>query len=66
MDMVGEQSKRCLFIDVHRQNIEKDKIRIQRGNVLRKRLHVLSNLTKLVFRGWKEVLKLWTYADCKE
>jgi hypothetical protein len=39
---------------------------MRRENVQRKRLHVLSNPSKLVFRGWEEVPKTWAYADCKE
>ena len=66
MDMVGEQARGPMLTDIQRRKIEKDKTRVQRGNVQRKRLHVLNNSSKLTFRGWEEVLEPWTHADCKE
>jgi hypothetical protein len=66
MDMVGEQAGCPTLTNAQRRKIEKDKTRVQRGNVQRKRLHVLNNPSKLAFRGWEEVPEPWTYADCEE
>jgi hypothetical protein len=66
MDMVGEQARGPTLTDAQCRKIEKDKTRVRRGNVQRKRLHVLNNPSKLAFRGWEEVPEPWTYADCKE
>jgi hypothetical protein len=66
MDTVGEQAGGPTLTDVQRRKIEKDKIRMRRGNIQQKRLHVLNNPSKLAFKGWKEVPKPWTYADCEE
>jgi hypothetical protein len=66
MDMVGEQAGGSTLTDAQHRKIEKDKTRVRRGNVQRKRLHVLHNPSKLAFRGWEEVLEPWTYADCEE
>jgi hypothetical protein len=66
MDMLGEQVGGPTLTDAQRLEIEKDKTRVQRGNVQRKRLHVLNNPSMLAFRGWEEVPKPWTYADCEE
>ena len=66
MDMVGEQAGGRTLTDAQRRKIEKDKTRVRRGNVQRKRLHVLNNPSKLAFRGWEEVPEPWTYADCEE
>jgi hypothetical protein len=54
------------FINAQCRKIEKDKIRVWRGNVQRKRLHILRYPAKLVFRGWEEVLELLTYTNCKD
>jgi hypothetical protein len=45
---------------------EADKHRERRGAIQRKRLHVLRNPEKLAFKGWKDVLEPWTFADCCE
>jgi hypothetical protein len=44
-----------MLTDAQHRKIEKEKTRVQRGNVQRKRLHVLNNPSKLAFRGWEEV-----------
>jgi hypothetical protein len=66
MGMLGEQVGGPTLTDAQRRKIEKDKIRVRRGNVQRKRLHVLNNPSKLAFRGWEKVPEPWTYADCEE
>jgi hypothetical protein len=66
MDTIKEQSRRCTFTDAQCRKIEKDKTRVRRGNVQRKKLHALRNPTKLAFRRWEEVPRPWTYANCKE
>jgi endo-1,4-beta-D-glucanase Y len=66
MDTAGEQSQSCTLINAQRRKIERNKTRLRRGNVQRKRLHVLQNLSKLAFSGWKEVPEPWIYADCEE
>jgi hypothetical protein len=45
---------------------EADKKKEKGGAIQWKRLHVLWNLEKLTFRGWKDVLEPWTFADCCE
>jgi hypothetical protein len=66
MDMVEKQSRLHKFTNFQHQKIKKDKTRLWRGNIQRKRLYVLGNPTKLAFRGWEEVPEPWTYANCKE
>jgi hypothetical protein len=66
MDTVGKQTGGPTLTDAQRREIERDKTRVRRGNVQQKRLYVLNNPLKLVFRGWEEVPKPWTYADCEE
>jgi hypothetical protein len=60
-------------MDRHRQKTEAelckeevDRTRERRGAIPQKRLHVLRNLEKLAFRGWKDVPEPWTFADCCE
>jgi hypothetical protein len=50
MDTVGEQSQSCTLIDAQRQKIERDKTRLKKKNVQRKRLHVLQIPLKLAFK----------------
>ena len=45
---------------------QRDRTRDRRGKPCRKRLKVLDNLEKLAFRGWKNVLELWTFEHCKQ
>jgi hypothetical protein len=66
MDIIGEQLESCTFIDAHHPKIEEDKTRVQRGNVQQRKLHVLRNPKNLAFKGWQEILELWTYANCEE
>jgi hypothetical protein len=66
MDTVGKQTRGPTLTDAQRWKIKTDKTRVRRGNVQWKRLHVLNNPSKLMFRGWKEVPESWTYADCEE
>jgi hypothetical protein len=66
MDMVRDQARRTITTEGQQRKIERDKTRVKRGNVQRKRLHVLRNPLKLAFKGWEEVPEPWTYADCKE
>jgi hypothetical protein len=51
MDMVEKQSRLHKFTNFQHQKIKKDKTRLWRGNIQRKRLYVLKNLTKLAFNG---------------
>jgi hypothetical protein len=66
MDTVGDQARHTMVTEGQQRKIERDKTRARRGNVQRKRLHVLRNPSKLAFRGWEEVPEPWTYADCEE
>jgi hypothetical protein len=66
MDTIGEQAGGPTLTNAQRWKIEKDKTRVWRGNVQRKKLHVLNNPSKLAFRRWEEVLEPWTYANCEE
>jgi hypothetical protein len=66
MDTVGDQARCTTVTEGQQRKIERDKTRARRGNVQRKRLHVLRNPLKLAFRGWEEVPEPWTYADCEE
>jgi hypothetical protein len=66
MDTVGDQARHMMITEGQQWKIERDKTRARRGNVQRKRLHVLRNPLKLAFKRWEEVPKPWTYADCKE
>jgi hypothetical protein len=59
MDTVGEQTRGPMLTDAQCRKIERDKTRVQKGNVQRKRLHVLNNPSKLAFRRWEEVPKPW-------
>ena len=65
MDTIGEQLVHRTFINAQHWKIEKDKTRVWRGNVQRKRLHILRYPAKLAFRGW-EVLEFLTYTNCKD
>jgi hypothetical protein len=51
MDTVGDQARRTTITEGQQRKIERDKTRARRGNVQRKRLHVLRNPSKLAFRG---------------
>ena len=66
IDMVGDQARHTTIIEGEQWKIERDKTRTKKRNVQRKRLHVLRNPSKLVFKKWEEVPKPWTYADCEE
>jgi hypothetical protein len=52
--------------EVELRKEEADKHRERWGAFQRKRLHVLRNPEKLVFRGWKDVPEPWTLANCCE
>jgi hypothetical protein len=66
METVGEQLKCCMFTNAQHRKIEKVKIRMRRGIVPRKRLHVLRNPTKLAFKEWKVVPEPQTYSNGEE
>jgi hypothetical protein len=51
MDTVGDQARRTTIIEGQQRKIERDKIRVRRGNVQRKRLHVLRNPSKNTLSG---------------
>jgi hypothetical protein len=55
METVGKQLRCPTFTNAQRCKIKRNKIRVRRENVQKKRLHVLKNPSKLVFRGWEEV-----------
>ena len=45
---------------------EAGKYKQRRGTIQQKRLYVLQSPEKLAFRGWKDVPKPWTFANCYE
>jgi hypothetical protein len=51
-------------VELHKKEIDKNKER--KGAIQQKRLHVLQNLKKLAFKGWKDVPKPWTFSNCCE
>ena len=45
---------------------QRDRRRDRRSKPCRKRLKILDNPYKLAFRGWTDVLELWTFEQCKQ
>jgi hypothetical protein len=57
MDMVRDQARRTITTEGQQRKIERDKTRARRGNVQRKRLHVLRDGKKYLNLGHTLIAK---------